>query len=101
MKRYFAEAEAELHEAAQFYESRQSGLGDSFIDEIEKAVQDIEQRPYRWPVSRGIVRRCLVPKFPYAVLYLIHHEEIIVVAIMHLSRAPGYWFNRLSSLFDD
>ena len=95
MTRYFAEAEAELNEAARFYEDRLKGLGASFLDVVEVAVRNIELHPRRNPVVCAPVRRRLLPKFPYAILYVIYHDEIIVVAIAHLSRHPTYWLGRL------
>jgi toxin ParE1/3/4 len=96
MTRYFAEAEAELNEAAQFYENQQPGLGVDFLQVIDKAIDSIEKHPRRWPLFSVLVRRCLVSRFPYAILYLVFHDEIIVLAIAHLNRHPTYWLSRLS-----
>jgi plasmid stabilization system protein ParE len=95
MTRYFAEAEAKLNEAAQFYENRQPGLGADFLQTIGKALDSIEQHPRRWPLFSGPVRRCLVSRFPYGIVYVDYHGEIIVVAIAHLSRHPTYRLSRL------
>ena len=99
MTRYFPEAEVELNAAAQFYEDRQSGLGHDFLSAIEGAIQSIELAPRRWPVVRGPIRRCLVSKYPYSILYADYHDEIVVIAIAHLSRNPSYWLSRLEGNF--
>ena len=82
-------------EAAAYYESRAEGLGREFLRRIHKAVLDIEQHPDRWPVVGFGVRRRLVHRFPYGILYKIEADEIVVVSVMHLSRRPDYWIERI------
>lgn len=53
------------------------------------------QNPGSWAVIDQDVRRCLTHTFPYGILYTIEREHILVVAVMHLHRQPGYWRNRL------
>lgn len=88
-------AELELVGAAKYYESQAPGLGGAFLDKIDSAIRDIETNPERWPVIRNNIRRRLVHRFPYAVLYLANAEEIVVLAIAHLQRRPDYWVNRV------
>jgi toxin ParE1/3/4 len=40
------------------------------------------------------IRRCLTQKFPYGILYTIEPDYILILAVMHCSREPGYWKNR-------
>lgn len=65
---YHPHAEAELTEAAQYYESRVPTLGVQFLDEENRAVAAIREAPERWRVIEGNVRRYLMPRFPYAVI---------------------------------
>ncbi|MDO9371814.1 MAG: type II toxin-antitoxin system RelE/ParE family toxin [Gammaproteobacteria bacterium] len=88
-------AEEEMFAAAQYYESRAPGLGVDFLAEIKWAIEAMALHPNLGTVIRGQIRRCLVRRFPYGVLYRIEAEGIIVVAVMHLHRRPGYWRNRL------
>lgn len=88
-------AENELVEAAEFYESRSAGLGHRLIDHVEQGVLAIAEAPRRWPAFAGEVRRYLLPPFPYGLLYSELSEQILVVAVMHLHRRPGYWKDRL------
>ncbi|MGA2231844.1 MAG: type II toxin-antitoxin system RelE/ParE family toxin [Tepidisphaeraceae bacterium] len=94
----FDEARLEMLEAAQFYEFQVAGLGRQFLDAIERATADIEQYPRRWPAITRQVRRRLVGRFPYGVLYGIVRGKVIVIAIMHLHRHPRYWTKRLGKL---
>jgi toxin ParE1/3/4 len=93
---FHPEARLEYSEAAVFYEARRSGLGAAFTLEIEAALQRILESPERWRVIEQDVRRCLTHTFPYGILYTIEAESILIVAVMHLRRSPGYWRSRLS-----
>ena len=87
-------AEQELIEAAAYYEKQVSGLGHAFLDKVEAALDDIAEHPDRWPLIAGPVRRRLVYRFPYGILYRTEPAEVLVLAIAHLHRRPLYWRSR-------
>ena len=88
-------AEVEFEEAARYYNCWQKGLGNRFVKEVRKAISRITDFPEAWPsVSLG-ARRCLVNRFPYGIIYQIRDDKILILAVMHLSRKPDYWRNRL------
>jgi plasmid stabilization system protein ParE len=87
-------AELEMLEAARYYELQASGLGADFLDKIESAMRDIGAHPERWPLVRFNIRRRLIHRFPYCLLYRVDPDEVIVLATMHLHRHPGYWLDR-------
>lgn len=94
--RFLQPAELELLEAAHFYELRATGLGGYFLDEVNKALESIRASPNRHPIinhDHG-VRRYLIQRFPYALLYRIDADAIIIQATMHLRRRPDYWMKR-------
>lgn len=91
---FLSEAEQEMLEAAFYYQSKASGLGIDYLSEIERAVEAIEESPYTWPILEGVLRRRLVRRFPFGVLYRIDLDEIVIVAVAHLSERPGYWKKR-------
>ena len=95
--RFLAPAERELNEAARYYEGQASGLGADFLERVAVAVRDIRCHPDRWPAARGSVRRRLVRRFPYALLYQVDGEEVLILAVMHLRRRPEYWADRVQS----
>lgn len=66
----------------------------AFIDAVEDAVYRIREAPTRWNVIDEDVRRCLTRKFPYGILYTIEQDYILILAVMHCSRDPGYWKSR-------
>lgn len=87
-------AKQELREAGRYYEERRNGLGESFFVEVERTAQRIVEYPEAWPLISGEIRRCLVNRFPFALLFRIEPERIYVLAIMHLCREPNYWRTR-------
>jgi plasmid stabilization system protein ParE len=92
---FHPEAEEEFIAAARFYERQAEGLGREFIAEVRHTVRCIVAHPESGArLSRGL-RRMLVDRFPYAVLYRAETEQILLVAVMHLHRRPGYWRHRL------
>ena len=65
------------------------------MSEVEESVRKIQGKPETFPVYRGQVRRKLVSKFPYGILYRADSTGIRILAVMHLHRRPGYWQSRL------
>ena len=93
--RFFAEAREELEEASAYYEGQREGLGEEFAQEVERAIQRILDHPEAWPKVSRMARCCRVERFPFGIVYLILGEELLIVAVMHLRRKPGYWKDRL------
>ena len=93
--KFLPDAEEEMYEAAKYYQSQTTGLGNDFLSEVERAIASIAQSPLTWPKIEGELRRRLVRRFPFGILYYIEPEEIVIVAVSHLRRTPGYWKNRL------
>lgn len=87
-------AEAELWEAARYYEEQQHGLGLEFVREIRTGLRFIQKCPEMWPPNPRGVRRYLIDRFPFLVHYRIESEHIRVIAIAHGRRKPGYWSGR-------
>jgi plasmid stabilization system protein ParE len=91
---FHPEALAEFRAAAEYYEQQQTGLGARFANAVEMAVAHIEDAPESWRIIEDDIRRCLTKVFPYAVLYSIEPDNILIVAVMHCRREPDYWRNR-------
>jgi hypothetical protein len=85
------EADEELEAAALWYEERQPGLGDDFLDQFEHTLNRILAEPERWRKVRGDNRKLNFDRFPYAVVYSVRSEVIYIKAVMHLHRRPFYW----------
>jgi plasmid stabilization system protein ParE len=93
--RFLAAALAEFEDAIDYYERQQPGLGHRFSRNVRQAVDRIEREPYRWGSLSQETRYCRVHRFPYLVLYQIVDSEIVIVAVMHERRRPGYWQDRV------
>jgi hypothetical protein len=81
----------ELKEAVAFYESRRPGLGATFATEVEATIARILQKPARFRIVEQDVHTCRTHTFPYAILYVCRHSSILILAVAHLRRRPGYW----------
>ena len=88
------EANQELEAAALWYEDRQTGLGDAFIDEFERTLLRIVDEPERWRKYLGENRKLNFNRFPYAIVYSVNGDVIYIKAVMHLNRRPFYWKTR-------
>jgi len=93
---YHHEAERELADAADWYERQQEGLAFQFLREIEHCIDRILEEPDSHAVYEGEVRYCPVRRFPYAILYRLQRSTVQIITVMHHSRRPGYWKDRLS-----
>ncbi len=82
-------------QAAKYYEMQAPRLGVDFLIEVERTADRIVEFPYAATKIRGEIRRKLFRRFPYAILYRAEPEEIVIIAVMHLRRRPGYWANRV------
>jgi len=87
-------AERELNDAALYYEHESPGLGVRFLDEIERYIDAIAKNPNAGKKVRGEVRRRILRKFPYGILYSVKDDGIRILAIMNLRRRPTYWVGR-------
>jgi toxin ParE1/3/4 len=93
--RLLPEAKAEFDSAADWYEQKQKGLGIDFILRVGEVFKRIAGNPGMHPVVYKDVRRALLKKFPYVVLYREDQGEIIVIAVFHTSRNPAVWQSRV------
>lgn len=94
---FHPEALIEFEDAALYYAQKQPGLELRFIASVEACIRRITQRPSSYPVLEQDIRRCLTRVFPYAVLYTVEPEFILIVAVMHCHRKPNYWRERIAS----
>ena len=94
---FHPEALEEYDEAGHYYARQQPGLDLRFIVCVEEAIELILEDPYRWRPFDEDVRRCLTRVFPYGILYTVEPDFVLIVAVAHCSREPGYWKHRNAS----
>ncbi|MGD9155937.1 MAG: type II toxin-antitoxin system RelE/ParE family toxin [Bacillota bacterium] len=92
---FHPDAEIEFNDAIDFFEEKATGLGYDFSIEVHSAIKRVILTPSAWPILDGDIRRCLVKRFPYGVLYSQEKEGILIVAVMHLHKSPDYWKQRV------
>ena len=94
--KYFFHPEAlnEYSEAVRYYAEQNIELAQEFIDSVENAIYRLRESPERYPAIDEDIRRCLTRKFPYGILYIIEADSILVLAVMHCKKKPGYWKSR-------
>ena len=93
--RFTSAAHRELAEAIEYYESKQSGLGNRFLRAVEACAERIERYPLMWAKVSPRLRRYLVHRFPFALFYRSRDDEILIVAVADLRRDPERWENLL------
>jgi len=84
-------AERELEEAADFYDLESAGLGTEFLEAVHVALTGLLDFPESCPLLLGKTRKLVLERFPYSVMYWLDDELVVVSAIAHQSRRPGYW----------
>jgi toxin ParE1/3/4 len=89
------EAEDDMLEAYVWYERQKPGLGEEFLESLDKASQAILQNPatYRTRYKKK-VRAFLVERFPYLILYVLQKNDVNVISVFHTSRDPKVWKKR-------
>ncbi len=88
------DTEKELVDGATYYNHRQPGLGEEFIDEMTKAASIIIADPERAREFDPPYRKVATDRFSYQLVYEIRKDQLRIIAVMHQSRRPGYWKNR-------
>ena len=91
---YHPKAADEYDEAIDYYEDCQTGLGKQLTQEIDASVKLILAFPIAWTLLEGEVRRILIRRFPFGLLYILRNDEIYILAVMNLNRNPNYWKTR-------
>ena len=89
------EALSEYEYAAEYFGQQEPGLDERFAECIESAIESVCSAPKVWPVIEDDVRRRVTHTFPYSIVYLEIERLVVIIAVMHHSREPGYWRKRL------
>ncbi len=87
-------AQKEIDDAVAWYEDQSPGLGIRFLDEFDRSVRRIVTYPQSCKEIEPGLRRCLLSRYPFGIIYGIDDETIVIVAVAHLHREPRYWIDR-------
>ena len=88
-------APEEFLAAALHYDSAAPGLGHDFIAAVEQAVARIAAFPEHGSPHLMGTRRVVLRRFPFSLVYFLEPNDVLVVAVAHHSRRPGYWRDRV------
>jgi plasmid stabilization system protein ParE len=93
--RFLTLAQQEVDDAVVWYNNQAEDTSQEFLDELDRAVRLIHSYPLAFTEIEPQIRRCLLARFPYALIYGIAQQTIVVIAVSHLHREPGYWADRM------
>ena len=92
---YLAEALEEAEAAARWYHERNAAAAAAFSDEIDLAESAITRFPEAWPRFDHDTRRYLLRRYPFSIIYRVEPHRILILAVAHGHRRPGYWQSRV------
>jgi len=93
--RFLDVAAAEFDGAVAYYDAAKAGLGDDFRNEVAHGLSRMKRHPLAWRAMGPDLRRYRLRRFPYGLIYHVLEDELLVVAVAHLHRRPGYWRDRV------
>lgn len=91
---FHPEAFREVEAAQAWYEERSLLAAAGFLKELSVAVGRIGEAPLRYPTALHGTRRILLDRFPFNVFFRVVESDVVIVAVAHQKRRPGYWANR-------
>jgi toxin ParE1/3/4 len=95
MKALFAkEAQTEFEEAQCYYEDKEAELGEAFAESVRQGLRLVLAQPKSGRTEFEDVRRVILKRFPYKLLYTVESDHLMVVAVAHQRRQPHYWLSR-------
>jgi plasmid stabilization system protein ParE len=87
-------ARAEVREADRFYSAISPALARRFAEALEEAVTIIGRDPMMWPMVAPGLRRHVLKRFPYVILYREEGDTLLILVVAHQSRRAGYGLDR-------
>lgn len=93
--RFHELAGRELLDTRDYYDDLVYRLGEKFVIEVERCLNIIKTNPLAYPVIKQNVRKAVVIKFPFSILYRVEKDNIYILSVMHQKRNPKYWAERI------
>jgi len=94
---YLEEALEDAEAAARWYAERSAAAAAGFSEEIDAAESAIGDLPEAWPLFDHGTRRYLLRRYPFSIIYRVEPSRILILAVAHGHRRPGYWKSRTST----
>ena len=93
--RFHPQAEQEYLTALGWYRERSLIAAVNFESAFAQAIGRIQEAPQRWPVYVGDFRKYTLRQYPFSIVYQEFPEQVVVFAVAHGHREPGYWLDRV------
>ena len=93
--RFLRPAEEEMTNASLFYDTACARLGAVFIDEVQHVISILRESPQLGQLVAPTLRRVLLNRFPFTLIYSVESDVILIVAVAHQRQRPDYWKNRV------
>ena len=95
--RFHREARAEYREALAWYAARSLDAADGFADAVAHGIRGIRELPAAWPMWQGRrdIHVRVMQRYPYSIVYIVRDSQIVIIAVAHQRRRPGYWLSRM------
>jgi plasmid stabilization system protein ParE len=93
--RFHPQAEQEYLAALAWYRERSPIAATNFEIAFEQAVKRVEEAPQRWPVYFADFRKYTLRQYPFSMVYQDLPSQIVIFAVAHGRRRPGYWRDRV------
>src|ERR1051325_1518734 len=94
---FHTDARAELREARRWYLERSPLTAMAFAQSVDNAISAIIRAPSAPPLAEHGTRKLVLQRFPFNIFYRETEEEIVIIAVSHQKRRPGYWSRRIAS----
>ena len=91
------QAQAEFDDVYLYYNQQKTGLGEDFAESVRLGLRRILVQPESCAIEFGDVRRVVLRRFPYKLLYSVETDHRYVIAVAHQHRKPGYWRDRIAN----
>ena len=88
-------AQAEAEAAVRYYAQRNPSAAIAFAEELDAAISRIAVEPHIFLAHEFGTRRVLLRTFPFGVVFRLDDTTVLIVAVAHGSRRPGYWLGRI------
>ena len=98
--RFHPDVETDIQGSYIWYEDELKGLGLQFISELEQGFDAISYAPSTWVAFEQGFRRYILARFPFSIIYKEKENEVFILAVMHNSRNPEYWKDRMKDEYD-
>jgi len=91
---YLSGARRDFDDSFDWYLERSAQAADRFANAVDAALIRVASSPTRFASRDGVHLECPVKKFPFRIVYRLIEDRVLVVAIAHAKRRPGYWKTR-------